>query len=591
MQSVAEAYVRGGCVDWKGFDRAQSRQVVALPTYPFERQKYWIEAPIERARPTWEEAVAAGSLQAQYAPLDLALETFPTKWAVLERLSRAYMVETLRSFGLFTKHGETLTVHQVVGTAGIQLIYTKLIERWLERLVDAKLLQRADAGFVATQPLTGEPVETVREEARLAFSDYPGLFEYVTLCGRELQSVLTGRQSALETLFPGGSTHLADEIYRTSGIAKYFNAIVRALVQSIARGASSLSILEIGAGTGSTTSLLLPELSAAGPRYSFTDVSQLFLARARARFAQYAFIDYGILDIEKSPAAQGYTEGAYDIVVAVNVLHATGDLEATLRNARALLASNGVLIMLETTAHPIWLEITTGLIEGWQKFADPLRASHPLLDRREWSTLLAGCGFTAVEAFPPEGAPTGLLGQHVIIARAPTRAGAPVPVAKFVRAPAGAELDGMVTAQSHESVDTLRARLETASIEGREDLLIELVCQEIGDVLGADARHRPQADERLHDFGVDSLMAVELRNRLVRRLALEQKLTATLIFDYPTPLAIARHLADLVFGSAGSHAVAEAAPSSELPRIDRAALESMGDDEAEALLASRLEQL
>ncbi len=43
LETVADIYVRGVRVDWIGFDRGYRRRPVALPTYPFERQRYWIE--------------------------------------------------------------------------------------------------------------------------------------------------------------------------------------------------------------------------------------------------------------------------------------------------------------------------------------------------------------------------------------------------------------------------------------------------------------------------------------------------------------------------------------------------------------------
>ncbi len=43
LQSLGELYVRGVKVDWSGFDRDYSRNKVVLPTYPFQRQRYWIE--------------------------------------------------------------------------------------------------------------------------------------------------------------------------------------------------------------------------------------------------------------------------------------------------------------------------------------------------------------------------------------------------------------------------------------------------------------------------------------------------------------------------------------------------------------------
>jgi len=44
LESLAELYVRGVEVDWFGFDKDYSRRRVHLPTYPFQRQRYWIES-------------------------------------------------------------------------------------------------------------------------------------------------------------------------------------------------------------------------------------------------------------------------------------------------------------------------------------------------------------------------------------------------------------------------------------------------------------------------------------------------------------------------------------------------------------------
>ncbi|QSJ17771.1 polyketide synthase dehydratase domain-containing protein [Nostoc sp. UHCC 0702] len=43
LKSLAQLYVRGVAVDWLGFDQEYPRNKVVLPTYPFERQRYWID--------------------------------------------------------------------------------------------------------------------------------------------------------------------------------------------------------------------------------------------------------------------------------------------------------------------------------------------------------------------------------------------------------------------------------------------------------------------------------------------------------------------------------------------------------------------
>ncbi|MBD2773049.1 polyketide synthase [Iningainema tapete] len=50
LASLAELYVHGVSVNWLGFDRDYSRRRLSLPTYPFQRQRYWIEASKGYAR-------------------------------------------------------------------------------------------------------------------------------------------------------------------------------------------------------------------------------------------------------------------------------------------------------------------------------------------------------------------------------------------------------------------------------------------------------------------------------------------------------------------------------------------------------------
>ncbi|WP_052347028.1 type I polyketide synthase [Streptomyces prunicolor] len=54
--ALAELYEAGLDVDWKGFDRGYRRTRVAVPTYPFQRKRYWIEtAPAHPAAPVVAE--------------------------------------------------------------------------------------------------------------------------------------------------------------------------------------------------------------------------------------------------------------------------------------------------------------------------------------------------------------------------------------------------------------------------------------------------------------------------------------------------------------------------------------------------------
>jgi acyl transferase domain-containing protein/acyl carrier protein len=51
LESLAELYVRGMQINWAGFDQYHSRQRITLPTYPFQRQHYWIKATEKNRQP------------------------------------------------------------------------------------------------------------------------------------------------------------------------------------------------------------------------------------------------------------------------------------------------------------------------------------------------------------------------------------------------------------------------------------------------------------------------------------------------------------------------------------------------------------
>jgi acyl carrier protein len=91
--------------------------------------------------------------------------------------------------------------------------------------------------------------------------------------------------------------------------------------------------------------------------------------------------------------------------------------------------------------------------------------------------------------------------------------------------------------------DSLR-ELQGSNTEERQLRITQLVCGEIAKVLGLESAHELSLDAPLQGLGLDSLLAVELRDRLSARM--HKELPATLVFDYPTPKAIAGLLLQLL---------------------------------------------
>lgn len=608
LTSVAKLYAAGLDISWDAVHRTSTHRRLALPTYPFQRERYWAlggpaAAEGRKTPDAWVPATNAAERQSAEGPLDLWLPTYPAKWARLDELAVAYVVAALRQFGVFSSAGERHEVGELRAALGIRDIYEGLIRRWLDKLTERGYLRRDGEAFVADAPLRGEDPERLLADSTELFAEFPVPLQYLSRSGSKLVDLLVGRESALEILFPNGSTEIADGLYNTSPLARYTNATARAAVTAAAAGstpARPLRVLEIGAGTGGTTAGVLPAFDPASTQYTFTDVGPLFLGKAQDRFVEYPFVIYRTLDIEKHPGAQGFEPHAFDVIVAANVLHATKNLHETLDHVAWLLAPGGLLTLCEATRHPFWFDITTGLIGGWQRFADDLRDDVPLIATATWERALLQHGFEAVRPYPPPGSPAEILGQHVILGRGPAHvAGTAVDASIGAIAPSiphAAPAAAPAAARPAAASSPLRDELTALSENDRHERLATIVRDEVVKVLRLDAARPPHREQRLMDFGVDSLMAVEFRNVLTKTLGLPKKLPATLIFDHPTVDAIARYLSATAFSDVASKP-APVAPSlpdraeAQTPAVSAEDLEQMSEEAAEALLNKRLETL
>jgi acyl transferase domain-containing protein/acyl carrier protein/surfactin synthase thioesterase subunit len=94
--------------------------------------------------------------------------------------------------------------------------------------------------------------------------------------------------------------------------------------------------------------------------------------------------------------------------------------------------------------------------------------------------------------------------------------------------------------------DSLLGKLIRLPAAERLGSLRELVLVHVAEVLGHTSIDLIDADRAFKDLGFDSLVAVELRNRLAT--ATGMRLPPTLIFDYPTAADLAGHLHDSLLG-------------------------------------------
>ncbi|MER6016470.1 SDR family NAD(P)-dependent oxidoreductase [Streptomyces bluensis] len=153
--------------------------------------------------------------------------------------------------------------------------------------------------------------------------------------------------------------------------------------------------------------------------------------------------------------------------------------------------------------------------------------------------------------------------------------------------PAGRRAAGVGDAAAEEA--PLGQRLAGLGPVERERALTDLVRGQVAVVLGHADADRVEADRAFQELGFDSLTAVELRNQLHRATGL--RLPTTLVFDHPTPHALAAHLlGELVVEEEGPTSAADTVLA-ELADLEAAITSAAPDREARDRIRARLREL
>lgn len=207
-----------------------------------------------------------------------------------------------------------------------------------------------------------------------------------------LPEFFSGALDGETILFGGdGQEHLRS-YYQNSFLLNRLNHALPDVVLAVARANAPrrIRILEVGGGTGASTERVLDALDDADlpVDYTFTDLSDGLVRLATTRFGQRPGFRAATVDLE-SDAAMSALDTGYDVVVAVDVIHATKDVGSTVDRLADRLAPNGMLLMVEDLKPLAWVDLTFGLLDSWWSFDDRLRTDHPLLPIDTWRRLLA----------------------------------------------------------------------------------------------------------------------------------------------------------------------------------------------------------
>jgi NAD(P)-dependent dehydrogenase (short-subunit alcohol dehydrogenase family)/acyl carrier protein len=329
----------------------------------------------------------------------------------LNKLCAIYVCEYFKDNGVNIKSGMTYSKKEIKDILQILQKFEKFYEFMLNVLRDEGVIRLLDNKIEFLKGMNETSFELENELGR-EYTEFSGLFSLLEHCVNNYGPALRGEKEAISVLYPYGSADLLREA--TKNTVEHDNRrvwfdVVKDVVSLIAKNSADrkLRILEIGGGSGRMTRAVIPGLERENVEYYFTDIGKSFVTRAEQEAAQHGvhFMRFGVLDIARDPAEQGYQDQSFDLIIGLDVVHATRSIEKTVSHLKNLLAPHGMLCLVEAVRTRRWVDMIWGLAEGWWYFDDVhLRQDSPLLHLDAWEGVLRAQGFQSVKAFPQDAA-------------------------------------------------------------------------------------------------------------------------------------------------------------------------------------------
>ena len=227
--------------------------------------------------------------------------------------------------------------------------------------------------------------------------------------------VARGEQSGEQALFGAQGIPLWLNYFSNGNPTYAINNWIAAIAATErVRNKKSLRILELGAGAGSASEMLLRCLDEANAlpkleRYVVTEPNAFFLRRGQRELSKrYPALplQWRALDIDQDWSKQNITSGEFDLIYGVNVLHVAKDLSGAARQAREALAENGWLVIGECvrprSQQPVYVELIFQLLDSFTNVLtdNEVRPNPGFLTAGQWHRLFIRAGFSRAEVTP-----------------------------------------------------------------------------------------------------------------------------------------------------------------------------------------------
>lgn len=338
---------------------------------------------------------------------------------LMERYSIEVAVDLLGQLNLAEQLDAWRSADELCGLLGFQPRFRLALGWILARLVETGCLEVEGDGESRSYHLRKIPWDPDLKYLRaLGLNIDPGnaaTLDLLDLAASLYPAVATGRQNGDHNLFGPQGVPLWLNYFHNDNLTYAVNNWVGAAVAADHLSSRRmLRILEIGAGAGSATEILLKVLDEAGllpqlERYIVTEPNAYFRrCNQRKLRAQYPNLplEWATLDLNLPWNTQGISSGQFDLVYAVNVMHISKNLLFTLDEARSILAADGWLVIGECIRpyanQPIYPELMFQILDSFSHVeTDPeIRPNPGFLTAEQWRRAFLRVGYGHAEIVP-----------------------------------------------------------------------------------------------------------------------------------------------------------------------------------------------
>lgn len=238
--------------------------------------------------------------------------------------------------------------------------YVWMIDRWLFELENIGLIRKIDDTYIINEHLKMNNLEIEWEKLFDMWKDEYGninLLKYIKINSDNILDIAKGNIDPVKLLYPDSSNRYTEALYRFNSSSKlindYFINVLRWYMKNFSK--DKIRILEIGAGTGSTTRKLLETLKGESYEYHFTDSLKYFFPDAKKRFGGKENVYIYKYDIDEDPIEQGLKENYFDLVIGAYVIENARNIKETLINLRKIISPKGFLVFSEPAENEPWI--------------------------------------------------------------------------------------------------------------------------------------------------------------------------------------------------------------------------------------------